>query len=179
MSAVAACYAQALFTLVKDNRTHTRILRDLELVDHIFSQEVGFYQLLRMPNLTRKQRCEMIDDCFSKVIHPYVCNMMKLLVEKGFLQLFSDCCNRYREQYYATYNTLEVLAVSATELTEKQTQMLKNKLKKITGKTIFLRNELDRSCVGGVRLHYGGRCVDGTVRRRLQNMEVLLKNNVL
>ena len=52
------------------------------------------------------------------------------------------------------------------------------KLQKITGKTIELTNRVDPDVLGGVRLDYNGKCVDGTVKNRMDKMRALLQNTV-
>ena len=48
-----------------------------------------------------------------------------------------------------------------------------------TGKTIELDCRIDPETLGGVRLDFDGKQVDGTVRRRLEDIRGLLKNTVL
>jgi len=72
-----------------------------------------------------------------------------------------------------------VQAVTAVPLTEAQHGRLAEKLAKLTGKTVELTNRVDPSVLGGVRLDYDGKRVDGTVQSRLDSIRDLLKNTVL
>ena len=74
---------------------------------------------------------------------------------------------------------MAVNAVSAVALTETQRQALTEKLSRITGKTIRLNNRIDPDCLGGVRLDYDGKRVDGTVQNRLNAIHKMLENTVL
>ena len=49
----------------------------------------------------------------------------------------------------------------------------------ITGKTVELHCRIDPTVLGGIRLDYDGKRVDGTVKNRLDAMAALLKNTVL
>ena len=71
-----------------------------------------------------------------------------------------------------------VVGVVSTGLLQ-QAAKLSNKLAAITGKTIELQNRVDPGCLGGVRLDYDGKRVDGTVASRLDAVRSLLKNTVL
>jgi len=64
-------------------------------------------------------------------------------------------------------------------LDKAQTAKLTAKLEKITGKTVELTSRTDPACLGGVRLDYDGKRVDGTVQNRLDAIRSLLKNTVL
>ena len=53
-----------------------------------------------------------------------------------------------------------------------------DKLEAITGKRIELSNKVDPACLGGVRLDYDGKRVDGTVKTRLDGIAAALQNTV-
>ena len=58
-------------------------------------------------------------------------------------------------------------AVSAVPLTEEQQKALTDKLAAKTGKTILLENSIDPTLLGGVKLRYEGKELDGTAAGRL------------
>ena len=74
---------------------------------------------------------------------------------------------------------LVVKAQSAVALSAEQTEKLIAKLEAITGKTIDLQCSIDPAVLGGLRLSYEGKLVDGTVKNRLDAIGKLLKNTVL
>ena len=79
----------------------------------------------------------------------------------------------------ADIGILPVRAVTAVALTESQAQKLTEKLQKLTGKTVELENFVDPSVLGGVRLDYDGKRVDGTVKNRLDSIRELLNQTVI
>ena len=74
---------------------------------------------------------------------------------------------------------LPVTAVTAVALSEEQAARLKEKLEKLTEKTVELTNRMDPDVLGGVRLDYDGKRLDDTVAHRLDTVRGLLKNTVL
>ena len=179
MSQIGNTYAQALYSLIKDEGDTKSVLQQLTALEESFRAEPDFLRLLDTPNLSKDQRCRILDDSFRGRIDPYVLNFLKLLTEKGYIRRFSDCCQAYREQYNEDNGILPVCAVTAVPLNEAQTAKLTAKLNKITGKTVELTNRIDPACLGGVRLDYDGKRVDGTVQSRLDAIRSLLKNTVL
>ena len=69
--------------------------------------------------------------------------------------------------------------MSAVALNEEQKQKLIAKLEVTTGKQIDLQCSVDPAELGGLRLSYSGKMVDGTVKTRLDSIGKLLKNTVL
>ena len=179
MTQIANVYAQALYTLAKDEGAENTVLEQLKALDESFSQEPQFLRLMAAPNLSKEERCEILDKSFRDKVHPYALNFMKLLTRKGYMRYFGDCCKAYRELYYEDNGILEVSAVTAVALTQEQSAKLKDKLAAITGKTIELNSRTDPSCLGGVRLDFDGKRLDGTVKNRLDSIAALLKNTVL
>lgn len=179
MNTIGASYAQALYGLAKEQGQETQILEQMQALDAAFSQEPAFLRLISAPNLSKEERCGIIDSSFRDKVHPYLLNVMKLLGEKGHGRQFPACCKAYKEQYYVDHGIVCVLAVSAVALSGKQSEKLTQKLQAVTGKKILLENRVDPQCLGGMRLDYDGKRLDGTVRNRLDLMAEMLKNTVL
>ena len=179
MTQIASVYAEALYTLAKEEGLDKVILGELKPLDISFRQEPDFLRLLGAPNLTKEERCAVLDKCFRGKVQPYTLNFMKLLTEKGYMRHFAACCEAYRDLYNRDNGILPVNAVTAVPLSADQTARLTAKLARLTGKTIELTNKVDPACLGGVRLDYDGKRVDDTVAHRLEDVRNLLKNTVL
>ena len=72
-----------------------------------------------------------------------------------------------------------VTAITAFPLSDAQAEKLTGRLARITGRQIILRNRVDPTCLGGVRLDYDGKRLDDTVSHRLESIHSLLKKDVL
>ena len=179
MTQVANTYAQALYALAKEENLDQQILGQMDALNQAFDREPGFLRLLAAPNLPKAERCGILDESFRDKVHIYLLNFLKLLTEKGYIRHFGDCCKAYREHYNTDHGILTVQAVTAVALTGEQSARLADKLAKLTGKTIELANRVDPAVLGGVRLDYDGKRVDGTVQSRLDSVRDLLKNTVL
>ncbi len=179
MTRVGVAYAQGLYALAKEESLTETILEELEVLGQSFAQAPEFLQLLASPNVSKAERTGILDESFRGKVQPYVLNFLKLLTEKGYIRHFSHCCDAYREQYNADHGILVVKAVSAVALSDTQKAQLTRKLQTMTGKTVELSCRIDPAVLGGIRLDYDGKQVDGTVQNRLESVRNLLKNTVL
>lgn len=179
MSMMAVSYGQALYSLAKEEKLEEQILLQLQTLQGAFDYEPDYLRLLATPNLSKDERCEILDKGFRGKVHPYVLNFMKLLTEKGYIRGFSNCLKSYQLLYDADNGILNVLAVTAVALKPEQSERLNGKLAHITGKKIRLQNRVDTTCLGGVRLDYDGKQLDGTVQSHLDAIRDMLKNTVL
>ena len=179
MSEAASVYAQALYDLAKEEKCTQSFADELRALQEGIAAEPQFLKLLSIPNISKDERCKILDTCFGAKVHPYVLNFLKLLTQKGHIRQFSKICNAYRSIYNHDHGILEITAHSAIALNESQKQRLTEKLAHITGKSIDLTCRIDPACLGGIRLDYDGKCMDGTVQNRLDGIRRVLKNTVL
>lgn len=179
MTQAANTYAQALYDLAKDEGFGKTILEELSALKSVFTENPEYTKLLSAPDLPKQERCGILDEAFRGKVHPYVLNFLKILTEKGYIRQFPLCCDAYRGFYNEDNGILVVKAVSAVPLTAAQTEKLIGKLSVITGKTIDLHCSVDAASLGGLRLSYDGKQVDGTVRNKLDSIGKMLKNTVL
>lgn len=172
-------YAQALYDLAKEAEQTEQILQELKTLNHVFQQNPEFLRLLAVPNLSKDERLKIVDSSFHGKVHPYVLNSLKLLTEKGHVRSFPECVRAFIQQYNTDNGIVCVVAVSAVALTDVQADKLQKKLEQVTGKKVQLETRVDETCIGGLRLDYEGKRVDGTVKNRLDTLREQLRNTVL
>ena len=178
MTQIANAYAQGLYDLARAEGLTETVLGQLQVLQAAFDKEPMFGRLLSSPKLTKEERLSVVDNSFREKVHPYVLNFLKILTERGYAAYFSECCKAYRNYYNEDNGILPVKAVTAVPLTQTQWEKLAAKLEAITGKRIELSNKVDPACLGGVRLDYDGKRVDGTVKNRLDGIAAALQNTV-
>ena len=179
MTEVGSIYGESLYQLAKEESLAKRIGEQMLVLQTSFQQEPDFIRLLSSPNLTKAERCQILDNSFRGSVHPYLLNFLKILTEKGYMRHFSNCCDAYMEHYDQDNGILRVTAVTAVALSRQQADKLTEKLSRLTGKEIALRNRIDPRVFGGVRLDYDGQRLDDTVSHRLDAIRDLLKKDVL
>lgn len=179
MNRIGAVYGESLYTLAKEEGLEQTILEQLQILDGCFAENPEYLKLLSSHDLPKQERTGLLEEGFRGQVHAYVLNFLKLLTEKGYIRQFDSCYRTYREQYNEDKGILEVRAVSAVALNETQKQQLSEKLTAITGKQVALVCRVDPAVLGGIRLNYNGKQVDGTVQGRLDAIGRQLKNTVL
>ena len=179
MTSVGTVYAQALYSLAKDEDCCKVILDQLTVLQESFAAEPDFLRLLAAPNLSKEERCAVVDSSFRDKVHPYLLNFMKILCENGTIRQFGDCAQEFKRRYNEDNGILEVQAVTAVAMNEALTAKLRDRLSEVTGKRIELSCKVDPTCLGGVRLEMDGMQMDGTIQQRLDTMRRQLAETVL
>ena len=179
MTEVGTNYGGALYELAAAEELSEEILEQLQALSKSFAEDPAFVKLLCAHSLSKTERCRILDDSFAGKVHPYVLNFLKILTEKGYMRQFPDCCKAYLVRYHKDNNILPVTAVTAVALSQEQAARLKEKLEKLTEKTVELTNRMDPNVLGGVRLDFDGKSIDDTLAHRLESVRNLLNNTIL
>ena len=179
MTQTANVYAQALYGLAKDEGIAKDVMDQMCALNTSFEEEPDFLRLLSDHSIVKEDRIRILDDCFREKVQPYLLNFLKLLTEKGYIRKFPDCFKEYRALYYDDNGILPVHVATASTMTDAQKQKLTDKLAQVTGKTVLLDCTVDPELIGGVRLDYDGKRIDGTLQSRLDSVRSLLKSTLL
>lgn len=174
-----ADYGLALYSLAASEALTDELFEQLKTLDESFRAEPGFLKLLSAPALSKVERCRIIDDSFGTAVHEYVRSTLKLMTERGCICAFGGCFRAYKEHYYEDKGLMEVTVVTAAALTQQQCDALRNKLCRVTGKTVLLCPRVEPSCLGGIRLDYAGHRLDDTVAHRLDAIRQTLAQTVI
>ena len=165
---------EALYELCNEENCAQGVGEQLDTVCGLFRAEPKYPRILQDPALPKGERLQMLDEAFGGGVHPYLLNFMKILCEKSAVEMLPGCAEQFRVLYNEDRGLLPVTATSAVALTEGQRQALMEKLSKLTGKTILLENKVDESLMGGVKVNYDGKELDGSVAGRLETLRRLL-----
>ena len=175
MTKTAKTYAGALYDLAVEEQLSEKILADLQLVTAVFRENPDYRKLLSEPSILKQERKTLLDEAWRGRIHLYTLNFLKLLCDNGTISQIADCEAEFRRRFYADNGILAVRAVSAYELKDPLRRKLREKLEALTGKRVELSVRVDENLIGGIRLDYDGKELDGTVRHHLDAISKTLK----
>ena len=166
MTALEKEYGDALYSLAMEENCPDEALEGLTLAVNALQDAPGYLTLVQNPALPKEERLGLLDQAFAGV-HPYVMNLLKLLCERSALDLAGGALEQFKSLLYQERGILPVEAITAVPLTPEQQEALRDKLSAKTGKTVLLENKLDPSVLGGIKLRYEGKELDGTAAGRL------------
>ncbi len=176
MSIGASEYGGALYALAKDESLQDKIFEDLKLICALFEENKEYMRLLQNPSLEKQERLSLIDKAFKESVQAHTLNFCKILCEKSALNILPDCKKVYTSLLYDDKGIMPVTAISAVALTKEQQKALSEKLKTITGKTPELTLQTDETLIGGIKLIYADKEIDGSAIKRLEQVGTLISS---
>jgi len=160
-------YGEGLYELAAEENLREQLLEELNALYESFRNEPDFIRLLDTRAVLLSERIEIIDETLKNRAHPYILSFLKILCERGAAHAFCDCAEWFRHRYNQDFGIVEVYVTTAVALSEDRAAALRKKLEEISGKKVVLKETVDPSVLGGVRVEMDGRRIDGTVQGRL------------
>ena len=171
-------YAKALFDLTEELGRTDAVREQIISLEKIFEENPDYIKLLDTPALTKEERLGLVDAAFS-ALDEMLLNLLRMVCEARQMYAIKRLFSAYLAEYDASRGIERVSAITAAAMTEEQYDAMRRALEEKTGKTIVIENTVDKSILGGVKLRYMGKQVDGSLKTRLDVFEKKLRDTVL
>ncbi len=164
-------YAEALFRVVQAEGELDRVEDELFRFGKVLESNHELKQALSDQSIDKVQRAKILDELLSDKVSPHTLGLLSFVVEQGrgrqlpqILSGLSDIAAEARKHVVAEVR-------SAVPLKDKQRDQLARALSKATGKNVEVKVLIDPSVIGGVVAKIGETIIDGTIRRRLEQLK--------
>lgn len=171
MSDVIREYAKALFMLASETENQESYGKALDTVLCVFSENDGYTEFLASPGIPLSERLGALESAFSNLLPKDVLSFIKILCEKRYIKDFEKCVEEYNTLLNEVSKVSTARVVSAVALSEDEEKALKNKLEKISGRTILLDCTVDKSILGGLIVEIDGKIADASLGRHLKDVK--------
>ncbi len=167
-------YGTALFSLALEEKTEKEYLEALEGISEVFQENPDYVEFLASPGIPKAERIAALDAAFTGHYPEYVLSFLKLLCEKGHIRSFYACVSEYKKLLDVKEHISKATVVSAVELTASEKERLQQKLEKMSGRYVELTCSVDESLMGGMIIEMDGKIMDGSLKRRLQEVKEVM-----
>ena len=164
-------YAEALFSVVRAEGELDRVEDELFRFGKTLESNYELKQALSDRTIDKTQRVKVLEELLSDVVSPHTLGLLSFVVEQGRGRQLPDILAELSRLAADARNAVVAEVRTATPLDEDQRRRLIEGLEKATGKKIELKVLVDPSVIGGVVAKVGDTVIDGTVRRRLEQLK--------
>ena len=171
-------YGRALFLLTEEVGTTDRVREDVTVLRSAVKENPDVIKLLDTPAVSKEERLAVIDKIMAG-LDGHLTNLVKMLAEKREAHSLVKVLDAYLAVYDEARGIERVEVISAVALSPEQSERLRGRLERKTGKTIIIVNTVDKSVLGGIKLRYMGIQLDGTLKTRLDTFERALTETVV
>lgn len=168
---VASRYAQALFQVGTESSNTDELYEELKVVVDILNQNQEFFGILKSPLIGKGEKKTLLSNVFAENLSNETFNFLKILIDKNRISCINQIEDIYKKLLNEKNNIIEGTVISAISLNENEMKDLEIKLSQKYSKTVKLKNEIDKSILGGLLVRLGNEEIDGTVKNRLTKMK--------
>lgn len=171
-------YATALFDVILEKTIDIEsIYHELEIVSDTISTDSDFLKIFMHPKVSKAEKKEIINSIFNG-FNTHLVHFLYVLVDNDRLEGIHTIFDSFVKLFHDYKKTLVIEAVSTEPLTNEQKMKIINKLTVKYRKKIEIKNTIDKSIIGGIRLQINDEIMDNTVINQLQNLKsYVLKQN--
>ena len=163
-------YTEAFLGFAKETLRMENALEDLKnFKAMVLRENPSFLEFLESPEIPYTEKCEVIDLVLKEGFSVEFRIFLKLLLKKGRIDKIADIAE-YARIWYSHGTKTEALLKTSFPLDLKLIEAIKEKLESKFRKKFKLYIDLDASLLGGLQITIGNKVIDGSVRRRLDEL---------
>lgn len=176
---VGITYARALYDLGIEKNNLNEVYSDFKEIAQLIKGNKDLKEILTSPRIEPNERKTIVNTLFSGKIDVDLLNFLKILIDKGRMFYILSVFQEYENFYFEHKNIKRVIVTSAVALSEDEIQRLSVQIKKANNCDIVIEQKIDKSIVGGLNIQVGEQLYEGSVKKRMENLQSELSKLVL
>lgn len=153
-----------------------KVLDNLNSLADLIKSNDDFRALINNPVISIEEKLAVFKAMADqKMIEKDTLNFLSLLLEKGRLSLIPFINAEVKALLLEVENKVEADVTFAAKPSDEVKKDLVKRLETITGKTVVLKESVDKSLIGGVRVKIGSSLYDATIKGQLDELVLALQ----
>jgi F-type H+-transporting ATPase subunit delta len=176
LSGLAQRYATALFDLADEKRALDEVAGDLRNLRDMLAASADFVRLIRSPILSRAEQAAAVGAVaesagLSAMVHDF----LAVVARNRRLFALPAMIEAYLARLAERRGEMTAEVVTAQPLSEAQREALAERLRRGAGRRVSVEVRVDPALIGGIVVKLGSRMVDGSIRSKLQRLQLAMK----
>lgn len=169
-------YARALFDLADEAGELDAVAGDMRSLSRALERSADLARLVASPVLSRQQQGRAMAAVLEAMkASSLTARTVGLLARRRRLFALAAIAADYLRLLAARRGEVAAKAVSARALTDGERERLRAALKAAAGREVSIEASVDPGLVGGLIVAIGSRMLDGSIRTKLQRLELAMK----
>ena len=167
---VASRYGLALYQLAKEKNLIDSYQEEVKGLISVLKENADFIVVLSSSFLSKEEREEILEKTLKGVSIDII-SLLKIVIENhrtsmmlSVLESFNSYCNEHN-------GVIEGYLYSSMRLDESRIKQIEDKISKKENQKVALKNIVDPTLLGGVKVVIHDRVYDGSLKYYLENMK--------
>jgi F-type H+-transporting ATPase subunit delta len=174
LATLARPYANAVFELAKGDRSLEQWSRMLAFLTAAV-ENPKVRRLVDSPELSTEVKARRVIDICGDELNDRARNLVTLLARNKRLEVLGELQAQFEERKAEEESVLEVEIVTAYELSQAQSDKLREALQRRFDKEVSISGRVDESVIGGAVIRAGDTVIDASLRGRLDKLAETLQ----
>jgi F-type H+-transporting ATPase subunit delta len=177
VSGLAERYAAALFDLADERRILDEVASDLRQLRAMVQASPDLLRLIRSPILSRDEQSKGIGALAERAgLSPLVRDFLAVVARNRRLFAVPAMIEAFLAKLAARRGEVTAEVFAAQPLSEAQLAALNEQLRRSIGSRVSVDVHVDPGLIGGLVLKLGSRMVDGSIKSKLQRLQLAMKS---
>ncbi len=168
-------YARALFEMAQAEDAVTRVEGELFRLRELLAETPDLLKFLKDPNIQREGKRQALAELFGQRVHPVVLNGLLALSDSDRAGDLGKVIDAYMSVAAAAKQTVSGEVTTAIPLDAALRERIETVLAQSTGKNVRLFERVDPAILGGAIIQVGDQVIDGSLRRKLDQLSEQLR----
>lgn len=176
IAGVSGRYATALFGLAQEGGVTEAVAGDLSGLAAVIEQSEDLKNLIRNPLMSREDQTKGIVAIAEKFnFNALTVKFLGLVASKRRLFFLPQMLKDFAKLVSAARGEIDAEVTSAAPLSADKLELVETALTQTVGRDVKLRATVDESLLGGLVIKVGSRMIDNSLRTKIQNLKVVMK----
>lgn len=164
-------YAEALFRVVQAEGELERVEDELFRFGKLLEQNHELKQALSDQGLDKAQREKVLEELLADKVSPHTLGLLTFIVAQGRARQLPQILEHVSQLAAEARKSVVAEVRSAVPLDDAQQEKLAAALSKATNKNVTVKVIVDPAIIGGVVAKVGDTVIDGSIKRRLDQLK--------
>lgn len=164
-------YAEALFRVVQAEGELDRVEDELFRFGKLLEQNHELKQALSDQGIDKQQREKVLEELLAEKVSPHTLGLLSFIVTQGRARQLPQILDQVARLAAEARQSVVAEVRSAVPLDDAQQKKLAESLSKATNKNVTVKVIVDPSVIGGVIAKVGDTVIDGSIKRRLDQLK--------
>lgn len=172
---VARRYAEAFFSIAREAERIDEFQQELQVIVDTINDVENLQEYFSHLLVPARDKKEIAGKIFSGKVSPMTLNFLMMVLDKRRQAYLEVILEEYRDMADVVNNISKADLIAAQEVPAAEVKSLAEKLSASTGKTVQLKQTVDPSLLGGIKIRIGDQIMDGTIAKKLEMLKAQLK----
>ncbi|MDR1068973.1 MAG: ATP synthase F1 subunit delta [Clostridiales Family XIII bacterium] len=168
---VNSVYGLGLYEAAADAGVTETVCESISELERVFKEHPDLFDLLRVPTIAAEKRKRIADEVFADTIPAELLNFIRVLIDKRRMGSFFGIARSFEKLVDERNGVTSGRIVTAAGLSGEQMSRLESETGRLLHKNVKLKEETDRSILGGCRIYIDGKLIDASLKTKLDKLK--------